>query len=187
MKKILTITMMLIGVLSLFSSCKKDDASKPIYQNKWIYVGESGEGEGRFSTGYIELGKNGKGTFGYLLDDESFIKMLKTMAADPESDITEEQKKAINKLKLNDVLGSDITYTIISEDEGKTGTLTIVILAMTDSEGNQESVTMKYSIESKDLMIIYLEDGSTQVMRSASSLNISVGKMYAELTSLFFN
>ncbi len=181
MKKILTITMMLIGVLSLFSSCKKDDTSKPIYQNKWILVDES-EGADL----YVELGENGKGVYGALVN-EAILTHLKSIAENKGDEMTEEQKKAINNIKVNDVCGVDITYSITFEADGKTADLLITIPSLSDKDGNPESLSFKCSIESKDLILLYhTGDSSAYSLRSASSLKISVGKYYSELGSFLF-
>lgn len=178
MKKILTITILLLGALSLFNSCKKDDSSKPLYQNKWILTESDEETELQY---YLELRKNGKGTYA-VVADESLVNVFKTYAENPEKELTDAQKKSISKLKVNDLVGVEITYTFTYENDGKTGSLTLIM----DDEGNPDPETLKCSTESKDLMLIYDPDGSTHALRSVSSLKMSLGNYYPELGAMIF-
>lgn len=182
MKKILTITILLLGVLSLFSSCKKDDSSKPLYQNKWVMTVSDDEEE---ITYYLELGKDGKGTYG-LVVDELLVKEFKAYAERPEATLTDAQKEIINNLKANDVASCEITYTFTYEEDGKTGTLIMTVPFSVDEEGNPESETFKCSTESKDLMLFYDKEGNAVTLRSVSSSKMSIGKCYPELGSLLF-
>lgn len=184
MKKILTITILLLGALSLFNSCKKDDSSKPLYQNKWI-LSESESDEEPELQYYFELRKNGKGTYA-IVANESLVNVFKAYAERTDVELTDAQKKSISKLKVNDLVGVEITYTFTYENDGKNGSLTLSIPSVVDDEGNPDSETFKCSTESKDLMLIYDPNGSAHTLRSVSSLKMSLGTYYPELGAVIF-
>ena len=164
MKKILTV--MMLGIALILSSCKKDNDSAPAWQKMWILDVANMTGKVEV-VGVLDLQEGGKLGYGALLT-KSEIDGYK----DELDKLPQEIKDIILKFKENDVMLVYGSYTIAEKDE-TSGTITMSI----PIEGKTEVAAGTYKDLTESSMTLTIE-GLDMKFKTPEALGIKVGKVH---------
>ena len=156
-----TLSAILLSIMLIIPSCKKDD-SKPAYQKTWVID------MGKTKACY-KFDESGICHAGVCIDEE----MLTNIHGMPTDDLSQEDKNFINNLKIGEYICDIGVYVALPGSNDKEGTF-----VCTPEDGS--SVTVQYKILSSTSMQLIM--GEEEIICTAMDVTVKdVPKSLSEL------